>query len=101
LLKVGIADIAQVINPNFARKKSVGSQFAQEAEEFNSLPQAWVFLRILSVGDQIENLFLLLGAAIEIRFSIAVAAGIVEPHQPAAERHLVILVLAGQQTDEL
>src|ERR1700741_1834806 len=74
-LKVGIADIAQVIDADIARKKSVGSEFAEEAEEFNSLPQARVFLRIFSIGDQVENLFLLLGAAIEIRLFIAVAAG--------------------------
>ena len=79
LLNVGIADIAQVIDADFTGKKSVGGQLAQKAEELDSLPQTRILLRVLSIGDQVQNLFLLRRGAIQVRLFIAVDAGIVEP----------------------
>ena len=57
LLKVGVADITQVIDTDFAGIESVGGKLAQEAEKLNSLPQTWILLRVLPISDQVENLF--------------------------------------------
>ena len=54
-----------------------------------------------AVGDEIQNLFLLLRRAVEISLAVAVDAGIVEPHQSSAESDLIVLVFAGDQVDKL
>ena len=100
VLKVGVADITKVIDADFAGKESVGGELAKEAEELNSLRKAWIVLRVLPIGDQVKNLLLLPYGAIEIRLFIAVDTGIVEPHQPAAKRKLIVIVLAGKKIDE-
>ncbi len=43
----------------------------------------------------------MLGRALQVNLPVAVGACAVEPHQAAAERNLVVLVLTGQQVDEL
>src|ERR1700722_15518728 len=81
LLYECVSDVAEVFDTDFAGEETVGGELAQESEELDALPQAGIFLRILAVGDQVENLCLLLRCAIEIRAAVAVDAGIVEPHQ--------------------
>ena len=66
LFDVGVADVAEIVDADFAGEEAVGGELAQEAEEFDALAQAGILLRILAVGDQVENFFLLVGRAIEI-----------------------------------
>ena len=71
--------------------------------EKNSTPWLRLCVRhgILAIGDAVEHLLLLLRRAIEIGLAIAVRAGGVEPHQPAAQLQVDTGILAGEQVNEL
>ena len=58
--QISISHIAQIFDSNLAGEKSVGRHLAQEREELHALAQAGIFVRILAIGDQIENFLLLL-----------------------------------------
>src|SRR5215813_9740300 len=100
-LDEGIADVAQIFNPDFAGKKAIRGELAQEAEELNALAQTRITLEVLPIRDQVENFLLLRHRAIEVRLFVAVDAGIIKPHETATERELIIVIFAGQQIDEL
>src|SRR5208282_2963741 len=100
LFEISIADVAQIGDADLAGEETVGGKLAKKSEEFNALPQAGIFLRVLTVGDLVENFILLIRCAIEIDLAIAIEAVVVEPHHSSAESELIILVLACDQVDE-
>src|SRR3984957_4774109 len=100
-IQVFVADVAEVIDADFAVKETVGSEFAQQGEEFDAGAEAGVLLRVFAIGDQVEDFFLLVRGALEIELAVAIGAGIVEPHEASAERELVVFVFAGNEVDEL
>ena len=59
LFQERVADIAEILDSDFAGEESVGGELAQESEKFNALAQAGILFRILAVGDEIKNFFLL------------------------------------------
>src|SRR5580704_5967869 len=101
LLEIGIPDVAEIGDSDFAGEETVGGELAQECEELNALPQAGILLGVLAVGYLVENFFLLIGCAIKINVAVAIEAGVVEPHHSSTEGELIIPVFAGNQVDEL
>ena len=86
----GIADVSQVIDSDFAGEESIGRQFAQQAEELNALPQARI-CSWHSCGRRSGREFPSAApASIEVCLPVAIDAGVVEPHQAAAKRNLIL-----------
>lgn len=95
-----VADIAKVRNADLAGKKTVSGQIAEKRDEDNALSKLGGMFGALAISDQVEDLFLLLRCATEIRIAVTVGADRVEPHQSTAELQLVFGVLACEQIDE-
>ena len=71
-----------------------------EAVGVVALPEAGIGLGVLAIRNQVQNFLLLLRRAVEKNLLIAINAGVIQPHQPAAEGDLIIQILAGEQVDE-
>jgi hypothetical protein len=95
-----IALIPQVLDSNLARKKSIRRHIPQQRKKLHPARQRLIRLRILSISNQIQNLLLLLLRALEIRLSESRRASRIKPLHSAAQRRLVLLVLARQQINK-
>ena len=60
------ADVAEILDPDFAGKKSVGGHIAQKRKELDSLAYAGICDRVIAISNLIENFFLLLRRAIKV-----------------------------------
>src|SRR5271167_4812227 len=75
---VGVADVAEILDADFAGEEAVGGEVAQEGEEVDGGEDGWVLLCVLAEGDLVEDLLLLLRGAVGVGAAVAVGAGPVE-----------------------
>lgn len=99
--QVGVPDIFQILDADFAGKKPIRSEVTQEGEELYSGPQRGVVPRILAVGDLVKHFFLLGRRAFQEYLSATVMACGIQPGKAPTQGKLVFVVLAGQQIDKL
>src|ERR1700722_17532422 len=95
-----VADVAEIFDADLAGEETVGGELAQETEEFDALAGAGIGLRVLAIGDLVENFLLLCRRALEVRAAVAIDAGIIQPHQSAAQGNLIFFVLAADEVDK-
>src|SRR5437764_15109263 len=68
------ADVPEILDPDFAGKKTIGGHVAKKRKELNSLTQAKVRHRIVAISNLIKDFFLLLWRTIKIHIDVTVGA---------------------------
>src|SRR5580692_8460414 len=99
-LQVGIANVAEVFDSDFAGEESVRGVLAQHREELDTRAEPGIFVHVLAERDEIQHFCLLPPRTLQEGLPVALYAGGVKPHDPASELKLESLVLAAQQIDE-
>src|SRR5690349_15309168 len=92
--QIGVSHVSQIFDSNLAGEKAVCGHLTKKCKELYALAQAVICLRVLTIGDQIENFLLLRRGALEIGFFVAIRTSRVHPHQPAAKLQLKLRVFA-------
>ena len=70
-----VAYVTQILDADLAGEKAVDSHLAENSKEFYALTYAWLFISVLVIRNEIENLLLLFRSAVEIGLVISVYAG--------------------------
>src|SRR6266481_7515434 len=100
LAQSGVTDILKVRDTDLAGVEAVTGKIAQKRKEGHSLAEPRIHFGVFAVGDQVQNLLLLLRRALHEDVSVTVRASRIQPEEPAAELQLIFRVLAGEQIDK-
>src|SRR5712692_7501242 len=101
ILEICVTDVLKIFDSDLAGEKAIRGQIPQERKELDALAESEVDFCVFPVRNQIENLLLLFRRAVQIRVAIAIDTSRIEPHQPAAQLQLIVLIFAGEQVNEL